>query len=279
MSKTTERFAKVSLTFFNSELNQKILKTAGMDGYALAMYLLTNNYSQNIGLYTISLAHIADDMKIEVDNARKLLNKLIEVNFCEFDKKANVIWIKPALEMSYGSFLHAKSNAAASALRQFQNVADSILKARFYKANKHSYHLVNQDAKKSTEALERKLADKPVQDEITATEVATLFKQLNGSRARLGKRIKAEITDALDIYAFTCQQIEKIIQESRSLSEVAGGLSAIADKYSDVESKKFVVEVKEGKSPTDTQKVGKAKEKSGHAENYRGKVASLRDLI
>ncbi|RUO68015.1 hypothetical protein CWI73_03925 [Idiomarina piscisalsi] len=251
------------------------------------MYLLTNNYSQNIGLYTISLAHIADDMKIEVDEARKLLNKLIEVNFCEFDKKANVIWVKPALEMSYGPSLHAKSNAAASALRQFQNVADSVLKARFYKANKHSYHLVNQDAKKSAEALERKLADKPVEDEITATEVATLFKRLKGSGARLGKRIKAEITDALDMYAFTCQQVERVVQNSESLSDVADGLSAIADKYSDVESKSVGVEVKKEDRPDitktaskmDEKPVVKKSEKSGRAENYRSKVASLRDLI
>lgn len=83
------KFAKIKPNFWSS----KKIRDASKNAKLLAMYLMTNEYFQMVGLYRLRSYFMAEDTGLSADEAKKALSELIDLQFCCYDESSEVIWV------------------------------------------------------------------------------------------------------------------------------------------------------------------------------------------
>jgi hypothetical protein len=71
----------------------KKLRDVSVDARLLAIYLMTNEHFQMVGIYRLHLYFMSNDTTLTEEQSLIALNELIECQFCLYDFDEEVVWV------------------------------------------------------------------------------------------------------------------------------------------------------------------------------------------
>ena len=83
------KFAKIKPAFWRI----KKLKNVSVEARLLAIYLMTNEYFQMVGIYRLHPYFMANDTGLTEEQSLIALNELIDCTFCKYDFDEQVVWV------------------------------------------------------------------------------------------------------------------------------------------------------------------------------------------
>lgn len=69
------------------------VKEQGIEAVALAFYLLTAPASTMLGIYRLPYKSISKDLMLGAGEVENIIQKLIDVEFCEYDTAQQTVWV------------------------------------------------------------------------------------------------------------------------------------------------------------------------------------------
>lgn len=127
-------YVKLYADFWRDHRNAELINL-GMDAQFLAMYLLANPHSNMLGVYFLPLPYIAIDIKEPTERIEAALQKLCDINYCQYDKVSQYIWVCDMVAEQVGS-LDIKDNR----LKPIQTIWNSLPPLPFLEAIYQKYH-------------------------------------------------------------------------------------------------------------------------------------------
>lgn len=124
-------YSKVSPQFWNGKTG-KALKAKGQEAVIVALYLLTCQHANMLGLYFLSKTYIAVDTGLGLEGASKGLAGASEAGFCVFDEASEVVWVMEMAAYQVGEQLDAKDNRCKGIQREYDALPENPFLSAFY---------------------------------------------------------------------------------------------------------------------------------------------------
>ena len=83
------KFAKIKPNFWR----MKKLKDVSVEAKLLAIYLMTNEHFQMVGIYRLHLYFMSIETTLTEEQSLSALDELIICNFCMYDFDEEVVWV------------------------------------------------------------------------------------------------------------------------------------------------------------------------------------------
>lgn len=124
-------YSKVAPQFWNGKTG-KALKAKGSEAVIVALYLMTCQHANMLGLYYLNVAYIAVDTGLGMEGATKGLQGACEVGFCHYDEDSEVVWVVEMAAYQVGERLDPKDNQVKGIQRQYDALQDNPFLGQFY---------------------------------------------------------------------------------------------------------------------------------------------------
>jgi len=85
-------YGMLNADFFSRPENKKLVNAGGLS-FALYAYLRANEHANMTGVYYLPLDYINFDFPLGMEKIKQLLNELIELGYCHYDKDYHYIWV------------------------------------------------------------------------------------------------------------------------------------------------------------------------------------------
>lgn len=119
----------------------RALKAKGSEAVLVALYLMTCQHANMIGLYYLNKSYIAVDTGLTLEGASKGLQGACEVGFCSYDEGSEVVWVHEMAKYQVGGQLQEKDNRCKGVQRAFNSVAENPFLTSFYKRYGRVFHM------------------------------------------------------------------------------------------------------------------------------------------
>jgi len=107
----------------------------------LALYLITSPHSSMSGLYYCPTTYMAQDTGIPLEGASKALRKLINVGFCEYDEKMEMIFVIRMAQYQIGGNLSTKDKRRIGLIKELKKIPNTVLLKSFLKEYSELFNL------------------------------------------------------------------------------------------------------------------------------------------
>jgi hypothetical protein len=124
-------YSKVGPQFWNGKTG-KALKAKGSEAVIVALYLMTCQHANMLGLYYLSKAYAAVDTGLGMEGASKGLQGAIEAGFCKFDEDSEVVWVIEMAAYQIGDRLDPKDLRCKGVQREFDALPENPFLGDFY---------------------------------------------------------------------------------------------------------------------------------------------------
>lgn len=121
----------------------RALKAKGSEAVLVALYLMTCQHANMIGLYYLNKSYIAVDTGLTLEGASKGLQGACEVGFCSYDEGSEVVWVHEMAKYQVGGQLQEKDNRCKGVQRAFNSVAENPFLTSFYKRYGRVFHMTD----------------------------------------------------------------------------------------------------------------------------------------
>lgn len=147
-------YAKVSPNFWTGKTG-RALKAAGPETLVVALYLMTCQHANMIGLFYLDPTYVAVDTGLGLEGASKGLQRACEADFCAFDEETQIVWVKEMAAYQIGDQLDEKDNRCKGVQREYDSVPENPFLTEFYERYAQRFHMSNCRGKqaKKTKAL------------------------------------------------------------------------------------------------------------------------------
>ncbi len=135
-------FAKFPVSFW-ARSTTKTIRDTDTRALLIAIYLQTNTHSNMIGVYHLPLPYITVDTGIGYDDILEIMDKLIDLDFCEYDDGHEYVWIKKFAEDQTGLNLKDGDKRVKAIYKLLGNMPELNFKDKFYERYESHYHLGN----------------------------------------------------------------------------------------------------------------------------------------
>ena len=132
-------FSKVSGNFWTGGTGREI--RGDLQTQVVAMYLMTTNHSNMIGVYHCPILYIAHETGSPLEGATKGLARLIEGGFCTYDQDSETVWVHEMAKFQIGGPLAEKDLRVKGIQKIFDALPDNAIKSMFYERYKTEYRL------------------------------------------------------------------------------------------------------------------------------------------
>ena len=105
------RIRKVGPQFWSGRTG-RALKAKGTEAVIVAMYLMTCQHANMLGLYHLNPAYITADTGLPLEGALKGLRSACEAGFCRFDEDSMVVWVIEMARYQVAAQLEPRTTAA-----------------------------------------------------------------------------------------------------------------------------------------------------------------------
>ena len=133
-------YGKVSPKFWTGDTG-KALKAKGPEAVLVALYLMTTQHANMLGLYYLSKAYIAVDTPLGFEGASKGLAWACEVGFCQYDEASEMVWVPEMAAYQIGEQLEAKDNRCKGVQREYDALPKNPFLAPFYERYAIPFHM------------------------------------------------------------------------------------------------------------------------------------------
>lgn len=124
-------YSKVGPQFWNGTTG-KALKAQGPEALIVALYLMTCQHANMLGLYYLSKGYIAIDTGLGLEGACKGLQGAIEAGFCHYDEASEVVWVFEMAAYQVGERLDPKDNQCKGVQRAYDALIDNPFLPEFF---------------------------------------------------------------------------------------------------------------------------------------------------
>lgn len=124
-------YSKVGPQFWNGTTG-KALKAQGPEALIVALYLMTCQHANMLGLYFLSKGYIAIDTGLGIEGATKGLQGAIEAGFCHYDEASEVVWVVEMAAYQVGERLDPKDNQCKGVQRAYDALIDNPFLPAFF---------------------------------------------------------------------------------------------------------------------------------------------------
>lgn len=133
-------YSKVAPQFWNGKTG-KALKAKGSEAVIVALYLMTCQHANMLGLYYLSKAYIAVDTGLGFEGASKGLAWACEVGFCHYDEDSEVVWVVEMAAYQVGERLEPKDNQVKGIQRHYDSLPENPFLGLFYERYGQAFHM------------------------------------------------------------------------------------------------------------------------------------------
>lgn len=133
-------YAKVNPRFWIGDTGRK-LRSAGADAQVVALYLLSSPHANMLGIYYLPIAYIAHETGLSPGAARAALAKIIELGFCAYDDRAEVVWIYEMARFQVGEQLAPADKQVKGIAKAYLELPSNRFLGAFYERYKERFHL------------------------------------------------------------------------------------------------------------------------------------------
>lgn len=137
---SNQPYCAIYPTFWTGETGKKI-RAAGMEAQIVAMYLMTNNYKNALGIYYIPKVLIAYETACSEEGASKGLQRCSEGGFCAYDDVSEVVWIYEMAHHQLGDTLKPGDNRVKWINNAYASLPKNPFLLPFYEKYGERYHI------------------------------------------------------------------------------------------------------------------------------------------
>ena len=135
-------YGKVSPKFWTGDTG-RALKAGGHEAVLVALYLMTTQHANMLGLYFLSKTYIAVDTPLGFEGASKGLARCCEAGFCMYDELTEMVWIPEMASYQIGEQLDAKDNRCKGVQREYDALPRNPFLAPFYERYGKAFHMTS----------------------------------------------------------------------------------------------------------------------------------------
>jgi hypothetical protein len=126
--------------FWNGKTG-KALKAKGPEAVIVALYLMTCQHSNMLGLYYVHPAYIAVDTGLGLEGATKGLAGAMEAGFCHFDEASEVVWVVEMAAYQIADQLDPKDLRCKGVQRDYDALPENPFLPMFYERYGRPLHM------------------------------------------------------------------------------------------------------------------------------------------
>jgi hypothetical protein len=133
-------YAKFSPQYWSGDTSAD-LRAAGRETMLIALYLISNPFSNYIEFYRLSLSNIVEDTTLSLDEVRAALENLDRIGFARYDEATKMMWVLNGAKWQIGQL--AKADKRVKFVNsEFSSVPNSCsIKQDFYRKYAGALHL------------------------------------------------------------------------------------------------------------------------------------------
>lgn len=176
-------YSKIGPQFWNGRTG-KALKREGSEAVIVALYLMTCQHANMLGLYFLSLAYVAHDTGLGLEGASKGLEGACKAGFCKYDAEAEVVWVMEMALYQIGDKLDAKDNRCKGVQKEYDALPENKFLYEFFERYGSSFGMVAARNSEPSEAPPKPLRSQEREQE---QEQEQEMEQEQGGGAPAGK--------------------------------------------------------------------------------------------
>ena len=233
-------YGKVAPGFWTGKTG-KALKAKGSEAVIVALYLVTCQHANMLGLYYLSKTYIAVDTPLGFEGACKGLLGAIEAGFCHYDEDSEVVWVVEMAAYQIGAQLDAKDNRCRGVQREYDSLPENPFLAPFYERYGQPFHMTAARGLPVKKERASKAPRKPLRSQEQEQEQEQEHEQQQdqeqdqeqkggGGRSRSAPRSKSAGALTFDAYAEAYQARYKVPPVSNA--KVRGQFAMLVDRIS-----------------------------------------------
>lgn len=157
-------YAKVAPQFWSGRTG-RALKTKGPEAVIVAMYLMTCQHANMLGLYYLNPSYITADTGLSLEGAMKGLRSACEVGFCRFDEDSMVVWVVEMARYQIAGQLEAKDNRCKGIQREYDALPENPYLAPFFEKYGAAFHMTSERSSDRPEVSPFKAPSKPLRSQ------------------------------------------------------------------------------------------------------------------
>lgn len=134
-------FSKLYSDFWINYDNSEVIGL-GAEAQLLSLYLQGNSHHNILGVYCLPLLYVASDLKLPINKVQITLRKLCNINYCQYDKKAQYIWVCNLALEQIGDNIDIKDNRVKAIHAIWQSLPSRLeFLEEIYQKYKTAFHL------------------------------------------------------------------------------------------------------------------------------------------
>src|SRR5438067_3919831 len=133
-------YAKISPRFWVGGTGRQ-LRNAGPDAMLVALYLLTNNHGNMIGLYYLPLPYLVHESGLSLERALKGLQAAVTLGFCQYDRTTEFVFISEMARFQVDDQLKANDKRCTGIQTLYESLPDNPFLTSFFMKYGAAFHL------------------------------------------------------------------------------------------------------------------------------------------
>lgn len=133
-------YAKISPKLWVGKTGRAIRKM-GIESQILSFYLLTSPHANMLGVYYLPIAYITHDLGLTEQAVISGLEKLNELDFCNYDPQAEYVWIIEMARHQIAQQLEERDKRVKAVNDIFHSLPELCFKNDIFTKYKNTFHL------------------------------------------------------------------------------------------------------------------------------------------
>lgn len=133
-------YSKISGQFWIGKTGKAL--RGDVEAQLVAMYLMTNNHANMIGIYHCPIIYIAHETGLPLEGALKGIQRLTKEGFCTYEDDSEIVWVHEMAKFQIGDELKATDNQVKSVRKQYEALHEGVIKQGFAEKYGDAYKLV-----------------------------------------------------------------------------------------------------------------------------------------
>lgn len=167
-------YAKVGPQFWSGRTG-RALKKQGPEAVIVAMYLMTCQHANMLGLYYLDPSYIAADTGLPLEGALKGLRSACEAGFCRFDEDSMVVWVVEMARYQIAGQLEARDNRCKGIQREYDALPENPYLEPFFEKYGAAFHMTSKRSSDLPEVSPFQAPPKPLRSQEQEQEQENTF--------------------------------------------------------------------------------------------------------
>ena len=132
-------YAKVTPCFWTGRTGRGLRKDP--DAQITALYLMTSQHANMLGLYYCPVAYIVADTGLTEEGAYKALQRLSEERFCTYDWESEWVWVHEMARFQIADQLKANDKQVFGIRNELEKIPSLRIKKDFIEKYRKAFHI------------------------------------------------------------------------------------------------------------------------------------------